>query len=76
MSMRLNDGKATDIIDQTESFLITSNGTDPLTLKVGKGYGPATLEPVDCWDTGSKDVLDQVVETVFMSSSKFLSPIY
>ena len=65
MSLRLNAGKATDITDQTESFLITSNGADPLTLKVGKSYGPNTLEPVDCWDSNSKDVMDQVVETLF-----------
>ena len=45
MSMRLNTEKATDITDQTEAFLITSNGADPLTLKVGMGYGPVTLEP-------------------------------
>ena len=65
MSMRLNDGKATDIIDQTESFLITSDGADPLTLKVGTSSGPATLEITDSWDSASNDVLEQVVETLF-----------
>ena len=27
--------------------------------------GPDTLEPVDCWDSASNDVLEQVVETLF-----------
>jgi len=65
MSMRLNAGKATGITDQSVSFLTTSNGADPLTLKVGTFPGPTTLEPVDSWDSASNDVLEQVVETLF-----------
>jgi len=65
MSMRLNAEKATSITDQTESFLIISNGADPLTLKVGTYSGPNTLEPVESWDSASNDVLEQVVETLF-----------
>ncbi|MHA1499802.1 MAG: hypothetical protein ACTSRT_19910 [Promethearchaeota archaeon] len=60
MSMRLNA-----ITDQTESFLNSSNGADPLTLKVGTSSGPATIEPVESWDSASNDVLEQVVETLF-----------
>ena len=63
MSMRLN--AITDQTDQTVSFLNSSNGADPLTLKVGKGHGPTTLEPVDSWDSASNDVLEQVIETLF-----------
>ncbi|MHA1747586.1 MAG: ABC transporter substrate-binding protein [Promethearchaeota archaeon] len=58
--MRLNA-----ITDQTESFLNSSNGADPLTLKVGTSSGPATIEPVESWDSASNDVLEQVVETLF-----------
>jgi len=49
----------------TESFLNSSNGADPLTLKVGTSSGPATIEPVESWDSASNDVLEQVVETLF-----------
>ena len=63
--MRLNAEKATGITDQTVSFLNTSNGFDPLTLKVATSSGPRTLELVDVWDSASKDVLEQVIETLF-----------
>lgn len=67
MSMRLN--AITDQTDQTESFLNSSNGADPLTLKVGRSSGPNTIEPVDAWDSASNDVLEQVVETLFFYNS-------
>ncbi len=64
-SMRLNTEKTTRITDQTVTFLTSSIGADPLTLKVGKSSGPFTLELVEAWDSGSNDVLEQVVETLF-----------
>ena len=65
VSMRLNAEKATGITDQTVSFLTTSNGADPLTLRVATSWGPDTLELVEAWDSASNDVLEQVVETLF-----------
>ncbi|MBY9004458.1 MAG: hypothetical protein KGD73_10835 [Candidatus Lokiarchaeota archaeon] len=65
LSMPINNEKVAGIKDQTSSFLTTSNGADPLTLKIGTSSGPNTLELVDAWDSASNDVLEQVVETMF-----------
>ncbi|MFX0005403.1 MAG: ABC transporter substrate-binding protein [Promethearchaeota archaeon] len=33
-------------------------------LRVARSSNPVTMDPVDCWDSVSKDMLDQVVETL------------
>jgi len=63
--MFLSTEKNISINYQEESFLNTSNGPGSSILKVGKVFRPVTLEPVDCWDSGSRDVIEQVVETLF-----------
>jgi len=65
MSIFLNVEKSTSITYQDVSFLNTNIGSGSLILKVGKTSGPNTLEPVDCWDSWSRDVIEQVVETLF-----------
>jgi peptide/nickel transport system substrate-binding protein len=47
------------------NFPQQSTPRDPLTLVVGTYSGPYTLEIIDCRDSGSRDVLYQVVETLF-----------
>ncbi len=75
--MRLNAEKTTQITEQTVPFLTTSNGADPLTLKVGTSSGPATLELVEAWDSASNDVLEQVIETLFFyNKSESVIKIY
>ncbi|MFX1235673.1 MAG: ABC transporter substrate-binding protein [Promethearchaeota archaeon] len=37
----------------------------PTSLVVGTSSGPYTLDPVNCWDQSSSNVLEQVVETLF-----------
>ncbi|MFX1388645.1 MAG: ABC transporter substrate-binding protein [Promethearchaeota archaeon] len=34
-------------------------------LIIGTGSGPHDLDPTDCWDSASNDVIEQVVETLF-----------
>jgi peptide/nickel transport system substrate-binding protein len=34
-------------------------------LIVGTGSGPHDIDPTDCWDSASQDVIEQVVETLF-----------
>jgi len=65
ISLNFNAEKVVSITDHTTSFLKTSNGADPLTLKVAMSSGPHTLEICDAWDSASNDVLEQVVETLF-----------
>ncbi|MFX0012266.1 MAG: ABC transporter substrate-binding protein, partial [Candidatus Hermodarchaeota archaeon] len=62
---KIDDKTITASNDQAYSTLKTNDGFEPLTLKVGTTSGPATLEPVDSWDTASNTVLNQVVETLF-----------
>jgi peptide/nickel transport system substrate-binding protein len=38
---------------------------DYVTLVVGVGEGPVTIDPIDSWDSASNDVLMQVTETLF-----------
>ncbi|MFW9972074.1 MAG: ABC transporter substrate-binding protein [Candidatus Odinarchaeota archaeon] len=33
-------------------------------LRVARNSNPVTMDPIDCWDRVSKDMLDQVVETL------------
>ena len=65
MLMHLNNTKSMIYVDQSQSFLNTNQGSDPMTLKFGTFYGPNTLEPVESWDSSSNDVIKQVVETLF-----------
>lgn len=65
LSLILSSKKNYVITYQKESFLNTSNGSGSMILKVGATYGPDTLEPVDCWDRASIDVIEQVVENLF-----------
>ncbi len=65
LSLILSSKKNYVITYQKESFLNTSNGSGSMILKVGATYGPETLEPVDCWDRASSDVIEQVVENLF-----------
>ena len=59
------------VISTVSNIIIFLNYPQPLeendidTLKVGLNYGIDTLDPVDCWDRNSEDVINQVVETLF-----------
>ncbi|MHA2288320.1 MAG: ABC transporter substrate-binding protein [Promethearchaeota archaeon] len=64
-SLILNSKKFFIITYQEESFLNSSDESGSLILRVGKSSGPYTLEPVDCWDSSSNNVIEQVVENLF-----------
>lgn len=65
LSLILNSKKNFVITYQDESFLGTSDGSGTMVLKVGKTSEPYTLEPIDSWDRGSIDVIEQVAENLF-----------
>ncbi len=68
LSMFLKVDKVINITYQNESFLNTNSGSGSGILKVGITTTPVTLEPVDCWDSSSSDVIEQVVETLFTNN--------
>ncbi|MFX1305534.1 MAG: ABC transporter substrate-binding protein [Promethearchaeota archaeon] len=46
-------------------FMTAAPGAGEVTLSVGQMYLPFTIDPQDCWDQASNNVVNQVVEGLF-----------
>jgi len=54
-----NDSKSNDI-------KVLTNDEPPLKPFIyGAGNNPTTIDPIDCWDTPTRDLIDQVCEGLF-----------
>ena len=55
-------------IEIYHQFDIKFDGIDYSTLIIGTRFGPASLDPVDSWDSASYNVLDQVIEGLYTNN--------